>query len=261
MNQKERIAEISNYLNDRQEISVAQACALLDASPATVRRDFNKLAAGREAVKTWGGLVARGLNGTDDSMLPASFRKTLCAEEKKKIAATAASLVKDGDVVIVDGGTTTFFMSQHLANLRIRVVTNSILIAHQIDKKRENRRGAEVFVTGGLIYPEAGLLVGPQAVANIREYHADWAFLSVGGIQAQTATNSNQLVVETERAIIEQSDQVVMLADHSKFGKRSMCRMCGMNELDLLITNAHAAIASDVAAIRAGGVDVREVVV
>ncbi|RCH55350.1 hypothetical protein DJ568_09215 [Mucilaginibacter hurinus] len=258
MNQKQRIKQINEYLLHHNELTVGEACDLFKASPATIRRDFNLLIVKSEVKKTWGGIALTSA-ANQSSMSPVSYRQTLFAEEKSKIAEEAASYVKDGDIVIIDGGTTTFFLGKFLSQKKIRVITNSILIASQMDKGRYKNSEAEVFVTGGMMYPSSGLLVGPQSIANIKQYNANWAFLSVEGISGDQATNSNQLVVETEQAIIEQCEKVVMLADHSKFGKVSMSRICAIEEIDILITNHHPDNAQLIAEIGEKGVDVVEV--
>jgi DeoR/GlpR family transcriptional regulator of sugar metabolism len=74
-------------------------------------------------------------------------------------------------------------------------------------------------------------------VTNLREYHSRWAFLSVGGLDERGATNTNQLVVESERAMIEQSEHAVILADHSKWDHRDMIRQCAWSEIHCLITD------------------------
>ena len=74
-------------------------------------------------------------------------------------------------------------------------------------------------------------------VANLRDYHSRWAFLSVGGLDPRGATNTNQLVVESERAMIEQTENAVILADHSKWDHRDMIRQCDWSEISCLITD------------------------
>lgn len=259
MTKKQRLQEMKDYLIDHGELTVTEACEVFKASPATIRRDFNTLIQKGQVGKTWGGITK--LEDQDTSTLTVAHRQTLFAHEKERIAEQAASYIQDGDIIIIDGGTTTFFMTKYIAHKRIRVITNSILIAYQIDKDRNKNygAGAEVFVTGGLSYPDSGLLVGPQAISNIRQYHANTAFLSVGGIGSEQATNSNQLVVETERAIMEQSEKVIMLADHSKLGKRSMCEICNISDIDVLITNFNEEKQNMISRIRQAGVEVIEV--
>lgn len=216
------------------EVSVEEVCVRFGVSPATARRDLGALAERGLVEKTWGG--ARRIED-DRDMVPASEREEIAAREKGRIARVACELVQDGDVLLVDGGTTTLHMAAHLANRRVRILTNSLLVAHRIDALRQSSRGAEVSLTGGLVYPGSGLLVGPQAVENLAAYHARWAFLSVGGIDGDGASNTNEWVVQSERAMIGAAEKVVLLADSTKFGKRDMVRECRWSEVDLLITD------------------------
>ena len=97
-----------------------------------------------------------------------------------------------------NGGTTTSQMARWLAARPVRVVTNSLLIAHEIECQRMDAQGAEVFLTGGYLYPGSGLLVGPETVESVRRYRAVTAFLSVGGITEEGfATNQRNHVENT----------------------------------------------------------------
>jgi len=241
MTQGQRQRNILDYLEEKGEIIVEDACKFCNASAATIRRDFNELVESGFAEKTWGGIMKRGKAVSSEAMVSLSLRKEQFVKEKQRIAAAASMLVEDGDVIIIDGGSTTYYMASHIANKKIRVITNSIIIAHQIDKDKQSKQGAEVFLTGGMLYPDSGLLVGPQTNQSLRNYNARLAFLSAGALDESGPTNSNQLVVETEQAIIQQSDKIVLLADHSKFGKRNMCRVCSWAEIDYLITDTNKA--------------------
>lgn len=239
MNQRERIKRIMSFVDLHQEMGVGEACNILNASPATVRRDFQVLLTKGVVRRIWGGVTAKSGGGINHAMLPVAIRETKFANEKRNIAERAASLVVDGDVIMIDGGTTTLAMAPFLANRKVRIITNSILIAYQIHKERDQGVGAEVFLTGGLLFPDSGLLVGPQTSENIKQFHAAWGFLSVGGINDGIATNTDQVIVSNEKAIIEQSQKTVILADHSKFGIRDMCRICSLHDIDILITDHH----------------------
>jgi DeoR/GlpR family transcriptional regulator of sugar metabolism len=233
-----RKREILELLEQYGELSVSEVCSRLSISPATARRAFARIAAEDHAKKTWGGIkrLGRGKNLGSD-IVPSNLREQLNADAKEAIARQAAQLVKDGDVVAIDGGTTTLHLAPYLANRPVRIVTNSILIAYRIEQLRNGANGAEVFLTGGFVYPGSGALLGPQAVANLREYHSRWAFLSVGGLDQEGATNTNQLVVESERAMMAHTDNAIILADHSKWGRRDMVRQCKWNEISRIITN------------------------
>lgn len=238
MRPMERQRAIVALVERQGDLTVEEACRTLGISPATVRRDFLGLASRRIVQKTWGGIRRRGdssLHAGGD-MIPAGLRETLHTPEKERIARKACGLVRDGDVLVIDGGTTTLHMAAFLANRPVRILTNSLLIAHRIDTLRTVPGGAEVFLTGGFLYPGSGLLVGPEAVQSLSQYHARWAFLSVGGLDQTGATNTNQLVVESERTILGIAESVVVLADSSKWGRKEMVRAFSWNEVTTLVT-------------------------
>src|SRR5687768_15268016 len=178
MKRRQRQRQILELLQEDPELSVEQACERLSASPATVRREFVQLAQEGRVEKTWGGVRAIANNGTPVG--PAAFTKRLAenAAEKQAIAQAAAALLSDGDVVMIDGGTTTYQLCEHIAHKRIRIITNSLVIAQAVDRLKGRERGAEIYLTGGILEPESGVLSGPPAEAFLKRYHAQWAFLS-----------------------------------------------------------------------------------
>lgn len=238
MQRLERQRAILALVERQGDLTLEEACRSFEISPATARRDFTEIGARGAAEKTWGGLRRLTAAPVAGDMVPSEQRETAQAGEKARIARAAAALVTDGDVLLIDGGTTTLALAEHLANRRVRILTNSLLIAHRIDRLRASSEGAEVFLTGGFLYPRSGLLVGPQAVENLADYHARWAFLSCGGLDAEGATNTNQLVAESERAMIRAADQAVVLADASKWQRRDMVRAFSWNEVAMLVTDA-----------------------
>lgn len=235
MIQEQRRDRILAYLADHEFVSVEEAGRLMDASAATVRRDFNFLAK-RELVQRTRGGVRRAGSGAN-GMTPFALREVRYTKEKAALARRAVALLSPGDVIIVDGGTTTFHLAPCLPTFPLRLITNSVRLASALGDKRLGESQIEVFLTGGYLYPQSSLLIGPQARASLSQYHADWSFLSVGGINEKGIYNTNELVVETERIMMENVDQVVILADHSKIGGRAMCYLCGLDKVDILITD------------------------
>lgn len=225
-------------LDRSKTLEVDEVGEMLSISPATVRRDFNYLSEHYEVDKTWGGITLRDSRNGSDTRVPVQQRRTKNIAAKKAIAEKAASLVNDGDIIFIDGGTTTLEMVPHLITKRLKIITNSILIAQLVDTLSD-KFASEVFVTGGLLYPELGLVVGPQALKCIREFNANWTFLSTGGITGNEVTNNNVLVVETEKAMIHQSEKTVILADSSKFGNKDLVKICDLEEVDFLISEAN----------------------
>lgn len=234
MKRSARVREILALLRDREELTVEEACTHFNISPATARRDFAALAEAAKVEKTWGGI--RALDSQASPMLPSGLREELHSEEKRRIAARAASFCADGEIVFIDGGTTTLQLAHWFANRPLRIVTNSLLIAYEIDRLRTGPSGAEVFVTGGYLYPRSGLLVGPEAISGLQKYHANTAFLSVGGIGEEGMSNNHHLVVEVEQVMLKRADRIVLLADHSKFGRRELVPECKWDDIHTIVT-------------------------
>jgi DeoR/GlpR family transcriptional regulator of sugar metabolism len=234
----ERRRAIITMVQRQGDLTVEEACRVLGISPATARRDFAILANRGAVQKTWGGLrKSTGTESAANDMLPSSVRESLHPREKERIARAACDDIADGDVLVIDGGTTTLCMAPHLANRPVRIITNSILIAHRIDSLRSRPNGAEVFLTGGFLYPGSGLLVGPEAVQSLNRYHAEWAFLSVGGLDCEGGTNTNHLVVESERKMISMAEKVIVLSDSSKWNSKEMVRAFRWSEVDRFVTD------------------------
>lgn len=248
----ERLRRIAAHLESHDVLAVDEACRLLGASPATIRRDFAELVAAGRAERHHGG-VGR-LRRDALAMVPLAARAVQHPAEKQAIAACAAGLLDSGQAVFVDGGTSTLQLADHLGAVPLRIITNSLRLAAALGAATY-AAPIEVHLTGGYLLSRGGLLIGPQARQGIVAYHADWAFLSVGGIGEDGVFNTDELVQDLEREMIAHADRVAVLADRSKLGRRSLCRVCGLDAIDVLITDT-GADQGQVAAIRRAGVQV-----
>jgi DeoR/GlpR family transcriptional regulator of sugar metabolism len=241
MKRQKRIQQILSILQIEPELAVADACERACASEATVRRAFVELEKSGQIERTWGGVRLAG-RGTLQLGPPAFARRLQDhPDAKKAIARAAAELLQEGDVVMIDGGTTTFHLAEFIAAKRIRVITNSLVVAQAIDRLKGGKLGAEVYLCGGLLQPEAGLIVGPQAEAFIRQYRAKWVFMSAAGVDEKSVTNYDEAVLGSEQAMIEQAQQVVLLIDGSKLGKQAMRELCPTRLVDYLFIDRRGA--------------------
>jgi len=234
MNAHERHERIIQAVAQNRTLSVRRAIDLTGASEITIRRDFTQLAGNGSVERFRGGI---GLL-VGEKMSPFSFRKIRFSAEKAAIAKLAASRLKSGDTLFVDGGTTTCHLAGCIPDIPLSIFTNSLRFVEAMETRKTVSSRQEIHLTGGLLYPKSGLLVGPGVLQGLQKYHAKWAFISVGGITEQGLFNTNERVVEAERSMIRHADQVVVLADHSKIGNYAMCAICELDQVDTLITDA-----------------------
>ncbi len=233
MNQTERRERLIRAVSERRTLSIRRGMELTQVSEPTIRRDFAALAAEGAVQRAWGGI---GLPDTD-TMSPFAFREVQYSEEKAALARKAASLLNKGDVVFIDGGTTTYHLASCLADIPLRIVTNSLRLAEALQARHDREAQQDVYLTGGLVYANGGLLIGAGVADGLRQYHANWAFISVSGVTEAGLYNTSELVVQAEREMICNADRVVVLVDHSKIGKHAMFRIGDVDEIDMLVTD------------------------
>ena len=113
----------------------------------------------------------------------------------------------------------------------------------------------EVVVSGGVIYPRLGVLVGPAAVEAFSRIHADVAIMSAGGISVEGITNSHGLLIGIQHAMVKASQKVIFCLDHTKFGRQSVLPLCDLDSADTIVTDS-AAPADLVQALRARALEV-----
>ena len=221
----------------------------LSVSQSTVRRDVQTLVKQGLVRRTHGGVIWIGERNAE-SARPYAFdqRMNFRLDEKRAIAQAARSLVKPGDTILLDGGTTTYYFARELLGANVQLVTNSLPIADLF----RNDENVELIITGGLMYPRYGVLLGPLAVSMLATIHPKTLFLSVAGICDGSLYNQNQLLVEAELRMMQQAQQIVLLADSSKFGQQALARLCALNEIDIVVSDREIS-ADDRSAIRTAG--------
>jgi DeoR/GlpR family transcriptional regulator of sugar metabolism len=165
-----------------------------------------------------------------------SSRDTHQLEEKEAIGRACAQLIDANQSVIIDAGTTAYHVARHLEEKTPHVITNSLPVANLY--AGANR--LEVVVSGGVIYPRLGVLVGPLAVEAFTKIHADVAIMSGGGIALEGVSNSHGLLIDIQRAMINAAQKVIFCFDHTKFGRQSVLPLCGLECIDTVVTDSGA---------------------
>lgn len=243
-----RQIQIEQYLQQVEFASLEELSAQVGASISTVRRDLSVLEATGSVKRTHGG--ARVFTPKTDEFA-FSARETHQLAEKEAIGKCCAELISSNQSVILDAGTTVFHTARHLEPKTPQIITNSLPVANLFAAANK----LEVIISGGVIYPRLGVLVGPLAVESFTKMHADVAIMSAGGISLAGITNSHGLLIDIQRAMIHAVQKVIFCIDHTKFGRQSVLPLCGLDSVDTIVTDA-AAPPDLVAALRATGIEV-----
>lgn len=227
----ERQKRIEAYLQKVEFASLEELATHVGASQSTVRRDLTVLEGTGTIRRTHGG--ARVVNPRSDEFI-FSRRDTIQLTEKQAIGEVCAQLIQPRQSVIIDAGTTAFHVAQFLQGRTLQIITNSLPVANLFASSAD----IEVVVSGGVIYPRLGVLVGPLAVETFTKTHADVAVMSAGGITLEGVTNSHALLIDIQRAMIDAASRVIFCLDHTKIGRRSVAHLCELSRLHTVITDA-----------------------
>jgi DeoR family transcriptional regulator of aga operon len=236
-----RLNDLLELLAADGQLTVQRAAGALGVSAATVRRDFDDLAAQQMLTRIRGGAVARGV--TYD--LPLRYKTERHPTEKHRIAAVAAAMVRPGQVAGLNGGTTTTEVARALAvrtDLQsgdplapaLTVVTNALNIAAELAV----RQNIKIVVTGGVARPQSYELTGPLATGVLEQVALDVVILGVDGIDAEAgATAHHEGEASINRIMTQRAQRVIVAADSSKAGRHAFARICGADEVDVLVTD------------------------
>jgi len=220
-------------------VRVTDLVADLDVSDMTVRRDIAALARLGVVRRVHGGAVDAHQTSHE---LDFAVKRTLAADHKLTIASAALAWITPGSSIALSAGSTAHLLAELIAAdpaLRpLTVVTNSLPVAdtlHAASRRRGD--GLDVVLTGGVRTP-SDALVGPIADAALGQLRVDRVFLGVHGLDPDGLTTPNLLEAQTDRALICCAREVVVLADHSKWGVVGLARIAGLEAVDILITDA-----------------------
>ncbi|HVS54135.1 MAG TPA: DeoR/GlpR family DNA-binding transcription regulator [Opitutaceae bacterium] len=248
MQPEERRSKIETYLHKVEFASLEELAQNVGASVSTVRRDIATLESNHAVRRTHGG--ARTLHPKTDEFV-FNVRDTHQVAEKEAIGEACAALIQPGQNVILDSGTTCFHVAKRLDDKVAQIITNSLPVANLFSASNRH----EVHLSGGVIYPRLGTLVGPHAVDTFSRMHADVAVLSGSGVSEDGIYNSHALLVDIQRAMIAGAAKVIFCFDHTKFGRRSTFFVSDFADVDVIVTD-DAAPADLVAVLRAKGIEV-----
>ena len=235
MHAEERERLILEVMQPAGFVSFRDLEARLHASPATIRRDLTRLESAGRITRVHGGAK---LNEAQDSTrlfgtpFDQSITQNLAA--KQAIGRLAAGLVEPGEGIMIDGGTTTLQMCPHLAGLDCQVLTNSLYIVNALLPQP----GTRILLPSGTVFREQNIILAAAGEESMPRFHAPKLFMGAAAVGPQGIMQADVVLVAAERRLIDRAEKVILLVDSSKFSSQSGTIVCGLEEIDTIITDA-----------------------
>jgi DeoR/GlpR family transcriptional regulator of sugar metabolism len=232
---EERKNEILNKLKRAGKVTVTDLAKQFNISEETIRRDLTILEEKGSLKKVYGGAIATIFQSGEP---PFSQRTTVNQIEKIKIGKKAAELISDGDVIVIDVGTTTVEFAHFIQNKKnITILTNSIPVSTVLTESlNQNKFTGEILLLGGQIDPKQQSVSGRLTEQMLNEFNIDKAFISAGGVSIQNGVSNYHLNESlVSRIMVDVSKQIILLADHSKLGVDTFCKVCPLEKVDMIV--------------------------
>jgi DeoR family transcriptional regulator, fructose operon transcriptional repressor len=214
----------------RRFASLPELADQLAVSESTVRRDLDQLEEQGAARRIHGGVLYTGVSPKlphFDVQQPAEW------EKKKAIAAAAVDLIEDNDTILLDGGSTTYEVARLLVGRPLHVVTTSLPVANLF----ASDQNSDLVLIGGNICPRSGVARGPYADQMLATVRVRKTIFSVAGVHDDGFFNNDLLLVETERVMMRAANEVIVVADSTKFGHRSLTHLCPLEAVHHLVVD------------------------
>ncbi|MBL4826141.1 MAG: DeoR/GlpR transcriptional regulator [Spongiibacteraceae bacterium] len=241
MLENQRHQLILDILDENQFASVRNLSSQLNASEATIRRDITKLSVLNQLQKIRGG--AESLPNAQHKVKRAHLKgsaflvdKERLTDTKRLIAKKAVELCEDGESIIINGGSSTYMMGEFLAERELNILTNSFVLSQVLSENSEN----QITLPGGELYRKQGIILSAFENDTIQYYHGSKMFMGTPGIGEFGVMESDPLLIRAEQKLRKQADQLIILADSSKLGKRSNFIFSPLSGVDVLITDSGA---------------------
>ena len=238
MHPAERERAILDLLEQRGFIAFNELEKRIEASPATLRRDLERMAGEGRIDRVRGGVkLAAGGSGPSDHparLLGMPFHENISRHRKQKeaIGRAAASLCDAGAAIMIDGGSTTLQMCRHLEGKKLQVLTNSLHIVSALLPQV----GTRVLVPGGSVFREQNIILTAAGDDAMPRFHAPKLFMGAAAVGVQGVMQPDVVLVAAERRLMERAEELILLVDSSKF-QGSGNVVCDLEEVDIVVTD------------------------
>ena len=232
MRPHKRQTEILTAVKSRGTCSILELASELDVSDETIRRSIKPLVRNGLVVKVHGGIV---LSKNLEPEPPFARRMNEHIKEKHVISMLVAGMISDGDSIILDTGSTTAYVARALSERRnLSVVTNCTEIGRTLARESSNR----VHISGGMLRSDDWATFGPSTIDFVSQFHVSFAILSIGAVSDSGNFMDYHLEeAEFSRAVIQQAHKTIVVVDHSKFSNANFVKVCGPEQVDIVVTD------------------------
>jgi len=227
----ERRQAIARLVQEQGAARVADLSVRFGVSPSTIRRDLQRLARQGILERSYGGATRCQVRGDEPTADP-------LADERGRIGRAAADLIVPGERVFLGAGQTVLAVARALAARRdLTVMTNGLSVAAHL----ADHSDVELIVVGGLVHRQGSAMVGHLAEQALENLHADKVVLGVQGISTPDGLTSDDLSqVRMAQMLLEAVPEVIVVADHTKFGRVCTARIAPVDRADVIVTGREA---------------------
>jgi DeoR family transcriptional regulator, aga operon transcriptional repressor len=232
---EERRREILKLLEEQGRVTVNGLADQFHISAVTIRSDLEELGANGLLVRSHGGAI---LPLSPQREYPLQLKKSLHHAEKVRIGRAAAQLIQPRQTVIIDGGTTTAEVARAIKRTSpeaLTVITHALNIALEL----ADSPNISLIMIGGVFRHVSKSCVGPPAARMMSDLHADHFFLGVDGLDPETGPSTpDMLEAQLNAQMIQAAREVSLLADATKFGRRSLSLIGDIRSVHRVITDS-----------------------
>lgn len=230
---EQRKRRLLEMLSENGGANVGYLAEILGVSPATIRRDLQLLESQGHIKRTHGGAV---LPHVSTAFEPLHYEKSgQQLEHKQSIARAAAMSISSGEVIVLDSGSTTLALAHELKRKRdLTVITSDLKIALDLC----DTPGFNVIMLGGRVRPSLYSVIGPTVEESLAHLNANHSFLGADAVSLKAGlTNATLEETPVKRLMMNCGQRVVLLADHTKFGKTSLAKVADLTEFDEVVSD------------------------
>lgn len=240
MHATEREKLILSLMYPKGFVSFQELDRSLDASPATLRRDLDRMESGGLIQRVRGGakLVGDGMSAASEQAhlggVPFHENINLHQAEKRLIGRAAAALCKKGETIVIDGGSTTLQMCAYLSDKNLHVLTNSLHIVSALLGQPKT----QISMPSGTVFREQNIVLSPYDDDGLSNYQASKLFIGAAGVSKHGLSQNDVLLIQAERRFFDRADEIVVMVDSSKFDAPVSHILCSLDSVTTLVTDA-----------------------